>query len=82
MPFGLALANKGFTAVMDDPHLRAGLNVHRGRMTYEAVAESLGLPFSSESRLRACPDSWAQPKYSSKRGTAREFWYCHSIGKG
>ncbi|SFN60685.1 L-alanine dehydrogenase [Bradyrhizobium sp. Ghvi] len=46
LPFGLALANKGFSAVLDNPHLRAGLNVHRGRLTYEAVAESLGLPFS------------------------------------
>ncbi|GEC56343.1 alanine dehydrogenase [Bradyrhizobium japonicum] len=46
LPFGLALANKGFSAVLDNPHLRAGLNVHRGRLTYKAVAESLGLPFS------------------------------------
>lgn len=46
MPFGLALANKGFVAIMEDSHLRAGLNVHRGRLTCRAVAESLGLPFS------------------------------------
>jgi alanine dehydrogenase len=46
LPFGLALANKGFAAVLENPHLRAGLNVHRGRLTYRAVAESLGLPFS------------------------------------
>jgi alanine dehydrogenase len=46
MPFSLALANKGFAAVIDDPHLRAGLNVYRARLTYRAVAESLGLPFS------------------------------------
>ncbi|MGY3443075.1 alanine dehydrogenase [Bradyrhizobium sp. USDA 4473] len=46
LPFGLALANKGFSAVIENPHLRAGLNVHRGRLTYKAVAESLGLPFS------------------------------------
>jgi alanine dehydrogenase len=46
IPFGLALANRGFAAVLDDPHLRAGLNVYRGRLTYRAVAESLGLPFS------------------------------------
>jgi alanine dehydrogenase len=32
--------------VIEDPHLRAGLNVHRGRVTYKAVAESLGLSFS------------------------------------
>jgi alanine dehydrogenase len=46
LPFGLALANKGFSAVLENPHLRAGLHVHRGRLTYKAVAESLGLPFS------------------------------------
>jgi len=46
LPFGLALANKGFAAVLENPHLRAGLNVHRGRVTHKAVAESLGLLFS------------------------------------
>ena len=46
MPFGLALAKKGFAAVLDNPHLRAGLNVHRGRLTNKAVAESLNLPFA------------------------------------
>jgi alanine dehydrogenase len=43
LPFGLALANKGFAAVTQNPHLRAGLNVHRGRITNKAVAESLGV---------------------------------------
>ncbi|MCP3459780.1 alanine dehydrogenase [Bradyrhizobium sp. CCGUVB23] len=46
LPFGLALANRGFAAVLEDPHLRAGLNVHRGRLTSRPVAESLGLPCS------------------------------------
>jgi alanine dehydrogenase len=45
LPFGLALANRGLEAILDDPHLRAGLNIHRGRVTYKAVADSLGLPF-------------------------------------
>ena len=43
LPFGLALANHGFAAVTQDPHLKAGLNVHRGRITNKAVADSLGL---------------------------------------
>ena len=43
LPFGLALANLGLAAVTQNPHLRAGLNVHRGRITNKAVAESLGL---------------------------------------
>ena len=46
LPFGLALAKRGFAAVLENPHLRAGLNVHRGRITHKAVAESLGLAFS------------------------------------
>jgi alanine dehydrogenase len=45
LPFGLALASKGLRAVLDDPHLRNGLNVHRGEITHEAVAKSLGLSF-------------------------------------
>jgi len=28
-----------------DPHLRNGLNVHRGAVTYEAVARDLGLDY-------------------------------------
>lgn len=46
LPFGLALAGRGRAAIRDNPHLRAGLNVHRGRVTNKAVAESLGIEFS------------------------------------
>ena len=53
LPFGLALANKGFAAVLENPHLRAGLNVHRGWLTNKAVAESLDLPFSPIDRAAA-----------------------------
>jgi alanine dehydrogenase len=53
LPFGLALAHKGFPAVLENPHLRAGLNVYRGRLTCRAVAESLGLPFSPIERAAA-----------------------------
>jgi alanine dehydrogenase len=46
LPFTLALAAKGWRqACIDDPYLRAGLNVHAGRITYAAVGESLGLPY-------------------------------------
>ncbi|WP_412024689.1 alanine dehydrogenase [Burkholderia cepacia] len=42
----LALADKGWKRAMtDDPHLRAGLNVCDGHITYEAVAQALGLPY-------------------------------------
>ncbi len=43
MPFTVALADKGYKrALLDDPNLREGLNVHLGRVTYKAVAEALG----------------------------------------
>ena len=42
LPFGLALADRGIEAMMADPHLMAGLNVHRGHVTNRAVAQSLG----------------------------------------
>jgi alanine dehydrogenase len=42
----LALANKGYKqALTDDPHLRNGLNVHRGDVTYREVAEDLGYDY-------------------------------------
>ncbi len=45
LPFMLALADKGpVKAMLDDPHLLAGLNVHKGKLTYAAVGEALGLP--------------------------------------
>jgi alanine dehydrogenase len=46
LPFALALADKGWQrACREDAHLKAGLNVHAGRLTYAAVGESLGLPW-------------------------------------
>jgi alanine dehydrogenase len=45
LPYGLALAGKGERALSDDVHLRRGLNVHRGRITCEPVAQALGLPY-------------------------------------
>jgi alanine dehydrogenase len=45
LPFGLALARGGVRAVLDNPHLMAGLNVHRGAVTHQAVARSLSLPY-------------------------------------
>ncbi|MDX8446807.1 alanine dehydrogenase [Mesorhizobium captivum] len=39
---GLQLADKGLKALVDDHHLRNGLNVHRGKITNRAVAEALG----------------------------------------
>lgn len=46
LPFALALANKGYQkALLDDAHLCSGLNVHKGRVTYQAVADVLGYDY-------------------------------------
>lgn len=46
LPYVLALADKGYKrALDDDPHLRAGLNVHKGDITCEGVAEALDYPY-------------------------------------
>lgn len=48
LPFIVALANKGYKqALLDDPHLKNGLNVHHGQLTYEAVASDQGRDYVS-----------------------------------
>jgi alanine dehydrogenase len=47
LPFVRALAELGLGALREDPHLAAGLNVHRGAITHAAVAEALGLPLTA-----------------------------------
>jgi alanine dehydrogenase len=45
--FILTLADKGWRRALDeDPHLRHGLNVHAGQVTYRAVADALRLPYT------------------------------------
>lgn len=45
-PFVLSLVNKGVkAALLADKHLLNGLNVHAGKMTYEAVAHDLGYTY-------------------------------------
>jgi alanine dehydrogenase len=52
LPFTLALANRGAEKAMKaDPHLRAGLNVYRGALTYEAVARAQHLTFESAEKV-------------------------------
>ncbi len=48
LPFTLALADKGHRrALADDPHLKKGLNVARGKITYKAVADAHGQPYTA-----------------------------------
>jgi alanine dehydrogenase len=47
LPFVLALAEKGAkNALLDDPHLCNGLNIHAGQVTHTAVAQALGLRYT------------------------------------
>jgi alanine dehydrogenase len=44
LPFAIRLAGKGYKqAFLGDPHLLEGLNVYRGKITYEAVADAQNL---------------------------------------
>jgi alanine dehydrogenase len=44
LPFVLALAGRGWRqAMLDDPYLAPGLNIHAGQVTHLAVAQALGL---------------------------------------
>ena len=46
LPLALQIADKGYKqALLDNPHLLAGLNVYRGKVTYEAVAKDLGYSY-------------------------------------
>lgn len=45
LPFTLRLADHGRQALLDDEHLLNGLNVHRGMVTYEEVAQDLGYEY-------------------------------------
>lgn len=52
LPFVLRLADQGvWQALAADPHLRAGLNVCRGKITHEAVARDLGREYVDPRRF-------------------------------
>jgi len=54
LPFVLALADKGWRrAIVEDPHLRNGLNVHAGKLTCKPVAEAQGLSYTAPEQLAA-----------------------------
>lgn len=46
LPHALKIADLGWKAALKaNPHLAAGLNVHEGQITYDAVASDLGYPY-------------------------------------
>ena len=47
LPYTLKLANQGWkNALLSDPGFLEGLNVHEGKVTYEAVAEAVGMDYT------------------------------------
>ncbi len=54
LPFTLALADKGHAkALADNPHLLAGLNVYKGKITYQAVSDALGVSYVPATKVLA-----------------------------
>ena len=45
LAYGLQLADEGLAALKKNPHLINGLNVHEGKVTYEAVAKALNYEY-------------------------------------
>ncbi|MDW8259455.1 MAG: alanine dehydrogenase [Gammaproteobacteria bacterium] len=47
LPYVLEIADKGVRhALVSNPHLRHGLNVHEGKITHREVAQALSLPYT------------------------------------
>ncbi len=54
LPYVLAIADKGYKAALaGDPGLRQGLNLHRGRVTFEAVAEATDMDYTPAEEVLA-----------------------------
>jgi alanine dehydrogenase len=52
LPYVLALADRGYRqALQDDPYLRHGLNVCRGKLTCREVADALHIPYDDPLRV-------------------------------
>ena len=52
LPFTLSMANQGWKrAMQQDDHLLHGLNVHQGKLCYQAVAEAQGKIFTDPASL-------------------------------
>jgi len=49
LPYALALAERGISALQEDPALMLGLNTYGGKLTYRAVGDAFGLEFTPPS---------------------------------
>lgn len=54
LPYALALADDPISALFRDKNLQHGLNVHKGKVTYKAVADALGYSYvAADEALKA-----------------------------
>ena len=53
LPYVMQLADKGVQALMDNPGFLEGLNVHKGKITCEAVSSALNYECFSSKELLA-----------------------------
>ena len=52
LPYALQIANKGWKkACQENPEIAAGVNILDGKVTYQAVAEAFGLPYTPLTEL-------------------------------
>ena len=52
LPYLVRLANKGYRkALIEDKNFLAGLNIHKGQVTYKAVADAFGHEYIDPSSL-------------------------------
>lgn len=47
LPYVMMLAQKGYALLKQDPFFLEGINVFRGKLTHQAVAEALSLPYTA-----------------------------------
>lgn len=48
MPYALKLAKFGYQAVLDDPALNRGVNIHEGQIVHPGVLEAVGTPVAAK----------------------------------
>lgn len=54
LPFIIQLAQKGYKkACLENPHLLNGLNIHKGLLTYKAVADALNITYTPAEKALA-----------------------------
>jgi alanine dehydrogenase len=51
LPFALKLADRGLEAAKRDDNLKNGINTHKGKVTYRAIAEEQDLPYTPIDKL-------------------------------